>query len=622
LPHDSVLRFSRQLLGVLVYLHDTKNWLHGDIKPQNILMDCMPVPADGSPVDYSSADIKLSDFGLAKIMDLQNSARSIMLSNASTKAGVVKGTMWYLSPEALQGASSGYERTYSDDIWSACLVIYEMDTGLTLQQLMTAPGAIKVDDLLRKTSPELLPLLASVLAVPDAALRCKSAAELLQKLDASIDPLYIWEEYDVTASKYACMHPAASFVLERAFSENEPLAQLPLQPPLDLVFDIKALLSSATALGSATGRRSGTKRAIRRLLKPSALTSSCDIPVWQQLVDAKEWLQCSPALCAKLEIDMKNPSAVPDSKLYRRVVLQPGSIGSVQLPLAMKSEPYCEPAQAADMAMLSKRVHDSLPEFDITSMVQVSNPALASKYADCRHRLAARCNGNPNERILFHFSSDLVIPKIWQEGEGHDPRLSVWAEVGKGAYFSEHVMYGYAYKYSLWPSPPKFEVKPEPPIGATMQVFATLVCLGNVADVGAGCETCSSPVWDAWKKEFEYQKSAENRSPKPTRPPAMPLPSDAAERQQLLDLMQVKDAPRYDSVTSTEGDFGTHPASTSRTPAGLRMCDVMHPRLKGRATEWSRQYVLFETQNSYPMFILTLTKMRVSPLEGAESRCQ
>jgi hypothetical protein len=55
-------------------------------------MDCMPVPADGSPVDYSSADIKLSDFGLAKVMDLQNSARSIMLSNASTVVGVMKGT--------------------------------------------------------------------------------------------------------------------------------------------------------------------------------------------------------------------------------------------------------------------------------------------------------------------------------------------------------------------------------------------------------------------------------------------------------------------------------------------------------------------------------------------------
>jgi serine/threonine protein kinase len=288
-------------------------WLHGDIKPHNMLMQCSPLPADGSPVDYSSAEIKLADFGLAKVMDQDHSTASFMLSNASTQAGVVKGTMWYLSPEALQGAAGGYDRTYTDDLWSACLVIYEMDTGLTLQQLMTAPGAIKLEELLTKTSRELLPLLASVLAVPDAASRCKSAAELLQKLDASVDPLYIWEEHDVATNKYVAVHPAASVALEEAFSANQPHTMLPLQPPLDLIFDIKALLSSATALGSATERRSGAKRAIRRLLKPSALTSSCEIPIWQQLVDGKEWLQCAPATCAKLDIDSKNGNAVVDA---------------------------------------------------------------------------------------------------------------------------------------------------------------------------------------------------------------------------------------------------------------------------------------------------------------------
>jgi serine/threonine protein kinase len=337
-----VLRFSRQLLEALVYLRDEMHCLHGDIKPQNILIQCRV--ADGANFEYSDADIKLADFGLAKLINQDNSFASFMLSNASTKAGVVKGTTWYLSPEALQGAAAGYQRTYADDIWSACLVIYEMDTGLPLQQLMTSPGAVKLDELLTKTSRELLPMLASVLAVSDAASRCTSAAELLRKLDMSVDPLYIWEEYDVGIGKYTCMHPAASFVLERAFVDNEPLAQLPLQPPLDLVFDIKAMLSSAAALGVATQRKSGDMRAIRRLLKPSALTSTCDIPIWQQLVDGKEWLQCSPATSAKLEIDIENRNAAPDSAMYRRVVLQPGSIGIVQLPFAMKSQPYCEPA--------------------------------------------------------------------------------------------------------------------------------------------------------------------------------------------------------------------------------------------------------------------------------------
>jgi hypothetical protein len=274
----------------------------------------------------------------------------------------------------------------------------------------------------------------------------------------------------------------------------------------------------------------------------------------------------------------------------------------------MKSEPYCAPAQADDIAMLSNRVHDSLPEWDITDMLQVWNPALASKYADYRHRLASRGNGDPNERIMFHFApSPDVIAKIWQQGEGHDPRLSNWAEVGKGAYFSTHPMYGYAYKYSLWPSPPGFAVKPEPPVGETMQVFASLVCLGSVADVGPGCETCASPAWDAWKREPPVM-------PKPTRPPAMTLPENAAEKQHVLDLMQVKDTPRYDSVTSSEGDLGTHPASTNKDASGRRICDVMHPRLRARASEWGQQCVLFDTAASYPMFIATLTKARDSPM--------
>jgi hypothetical protein len=140
-----------------------------------------------------------------------------------------------------------------------------------------------------------------------------------------------------------------------------------------------------------------------------------------------------------------------------------------------------------------------------------------------------------------------------------------------------------------------------------MQVFATLVCLGNTADMGPGCETCPSPAWDAWKKEPPVL-------PKPTRPPAMTLPADAAEKQHILDLMQVKDAPRYDSVMSTEGDLGTHPASTNKDASGRRICDIMHPRLTARAKEWAEQCVLFDPAASYPMFIMTLTKTRDSPM--------
>jgi hypothetical protein len=125
--------------------------------------------------------------------------------------------------------------------------------------------------------------------------------------------------------------------------------------------------------------------------------------------------------------------------------------------------------------------------------------------------------------------------------------------------------------------------------------------------MGFGCETCPSPAWDAWKREPPVL-------PKPTRPPAIVLSADVAEKQHILDLTQVKDAPRYDSVTSTEGDLGTHCLSTNKDASGRKICDVMHPRLRAQAKTWAEQFVLFDPAASYPMFIATLTKSRESPM--------
>jgi serine/threonine protein kinase len=613
LPHDAVLRFARQLLEALVYLHDTMNWIHGDIKPHNILLQCTPIPSDGSAVNYCNADVKLADFGLAKVMYQDELSSSFMLTNASTKEGILKGTMWYLSPEALQCTSSSYNRSYSDDLWSACLVIYEMDTGLSLQQLMTSPGAVKHEELLTKASPELLPVLCSVLLVPDATSRCLSAAELLRTLDASIDPLFTWQFFCSLKRVFVQVHPAASYVLEQAFIAGEPAASLPLKPPLDLNFDILPLLTSTTSLGSQTERKSGDKCQIRRLLKPSALSNGTDIPIWQELVDEKEWLQCSPSMCAKLETGGKDATAVLNASRYRRLLLNPSSIGNTQLPHPLNSEPYLSNASADDVAILSKRVHESLPEWDISEALYVVNPSLASKFAAHRYQLAACCNGNPTERILFHLPAEQVIPKIWQAGEGIESRLSQWAEIGRGAYFCENVIYNYAYKFKLWTKPDKFQVVPEPVIGEKMQLFAVLVCLGKVADLGPGCESCPSPAYIDWKDEFSYQKTDQNPNPLPARPPSILLSTDPAEHQHALDLNQVKSEPRYDSVMSTEGDLATHPASLCRITSGDHMRDVLHPRLKSRASDWARQYVIFETV-SYPLFLLTLTKTRQSPM--------
>ncbi len=122
--------------------------------------------------------------------------------------------------------------------------------------------------------------------------------------------------------------------------------------------------------------------------------------------------------------------------------------------------------------------------------------------------------------------------------------------MGKGAYFSEHVIHGCAYKFKLW------QGGAQPAIGESFRVFITLVALGDCKDFGGGCGTCTSPEWEEWKEEF-----APMNIDKFTRPPEFSLPLAAREGKRRLDVMGVKNTPRCDSVASTEGDLGTSQAA-------------------------------------------------------------
>ena len=76
--------------------------------------------------------------------------------------------------------------------------------------------------------------------------------------------------------------------------------------------------------------------------------------------------------------------------------------------------------------------------------------------------------------------------------------------------------------------------------------------------------------------------------------------------------LQVRDAPRFDSVRSTEGDLGTHPLSSYKNASGELIRDVMHPRLHVMPADYGEQFVLFDSSAAYPEFLLTLEKKRTS----------
>ena len=96
-PGPEAVSMSAVLAAALAALHDA-GYLHGDIKPSNI-----GFTSDGSP--------KLLDFGLAH--EPQDDV-------------ITGGTLRYVSPEVL----SGRPAEEADDVWSLCVVLYEMVSGV------------------------------------------------------------------------------------------------------------------------------------------------------------------------------------------------------------------------------------------------------------------------------------------------------------------------------------------------------------------------------------------------------------------------------------------------------------------------------------------------------------
>jgi serine/threonine protein kinase len=91
LPTRRALDFARQIAQGLAAAHE-KGIVHRDLKPENVF-----VTKDGR--------VKILDFGLAKLARADGAADVTNLPTATrgTAAGVVMGTLGYMSPEQVKG---------------------------------------------------------------------------------------------------------------------------------------------------------------------------------------------------------------------------------------------------------------------------------------------------------------------------------------------------------------------------------------------------------------------------------------------------------------------------------------------------------------------------------------
>ena len=101
-----------QICDALQFAHD-KGFMHRDIKPANIYLN-------------TAGELKIGDFGLAKLVGGEDDAASAASRMNLTMTGTAMGTPHYVAPEQLQEGATVDGRA---DLYSLGVMFYQMLTG-------------------------------------------------------------------------------------------------------------------------------------------------------------------------------------------------------------------------------------------------------------------------------------------------------------------------------------------------------------------------------------------------------------------------------------------------------------------------------------------------------------